>query len=56
MNRELTWQDNADELLVIADKAYQRLCHRLGLRYYNNEYDNYHYQINNMEGSKDNEL
>ena len=28
---DLTWQDNADELLVIADKAYSKLCHRLGL-------------------------
>ena len=54
MNRELTWQDNADELMAIADKAYNTLCHRLGLRYYNSEYDNYHYNINDMEGVTDN--
>ena len=47
---ELTWQDNADELMAIADKAYDTLCRRLGLRYYNSEYDN---QINNMEGVTD---
>ena len=49
MNRELTWQDNADELLVIADKAYNTLCHRLGLRYYNSEYDKYSHKIDDME-------
>ena len=53
MNRELTWQDNADELLVIADKAYSKLCHRLGLRYYNSEYNNYSHKIDDMEGVTD---
>jgi len=50
---DLTWQDNADELMAIADKAYERLCHRLGLRYYNSEYNNYSHKIDDMEGVTD---
>jgi len=53
MNRELTWEKNEQECIMICDKAYSKLCHRLGLRYYNSEYDKYSHKIDDMEGVTD---
>jgi len=53
---ELTWQDNAEELMAIADKAYNTLCRRLGISNYTSQYDNYSHKIDDMEGVTDHEL